>query len=80
MNRAETAEVVPWTADTCPRDCAIKYRSGLAVYHPVQRLDRGLAIVQGGDDDVALYKTVTWEELLREWEQHDGSPCGSVEE
>jgi len=75
-----TPKVVPWTVYTMPFPCAVRSRlsddaTGYVMVIATDAHDVTLAPVDK-DDKATL---VSYERLMRDFVQHDGSPCGIEE-
>ena len=61
---------VPWTYETCPIGCVVECLDA-----------RKKGMITGASDDGARVNgpTYSYEQLLDNWQQLDGTPCGTVE-
>ena len=76
-------KVVPWTAETFPKDRPVWVKNKASATGFVQQIHevsvQGASIVPCHDVTSALL-VMSWGGLCSEYEQHDGSPCGTVED
>jgi hypothetical protein len=60
---------VPWTFDTCPRGCWVRHKNSGS--------EGEINFVANYGVNISL-ETYTFSALLADWQQLDGTPCGTV--
>ena len=75
-------KVVPWTLDTLPKDRPvwIQMKHKRLLLQIVSATDCGVRYLNANEDDHPVILFLSWQRILDEWEQLDGSPCGERSE
>lgn len=78
-------KVKPWTLDTVPLPLVVKRKSDMAIFTISAAVEEGITIVGKfstglpvGVMHPASIVSHTWEMLLENFTQRDGSPCGEI--
>jgi hypothetical protein len=62
---------VPWTFETCPVGSVVKWKHGTG---------KGVIVHCGESKAFFLGHSYTYQEILEDFTQLDGTPCGTIEE